>query len=162
VKDATEKFISAHVAEPYSRQAWENVNKLTRKQGKQFDVAGIFPPGTDGFGEIAIDPAQLTEKDGTKFWLKYSETRDSWKKDSSKRPGSTYRRTLKEESAALRAVADAASSAIKAGQLKTPHHSLVNLIEFRDKEVLEPYILFFLADEAIAEDYEAYRATNRE
>lgn len=159
VKEATDKFIEAFVADPYGRQTWENINKLTRKQGKQFDVKGIFPPGTEGFGGITIDPAQLTDKDGTKFWLKYSETRDAWRK---RQTPTSYRHSLKEELAALTAVADAAGSAIKSGQLKEPHHSLKNLVDFRDKNILEPYILFFLADEGIAEDYPEYRGANRE
>lgn len=164
IKEATAKFIEAFIADPYSRQSWENINKLTQKQGRQFDVKGIFPPGTSDFGGITIEPAQLSEKDGTKFWLKYSETRDNWRKEFVKRQTAsmTYRHSLKEEAAALRAVADAATPAIKNGSLKEPHHSITHVIEFRDKELLEPYILFFLADDAIAEDYDAYREANRE
>lgn len=162
VKEATEKFIDAFVADPYSRQAWENINKLTQKQNRQFNVAGIFPPGTNGFGPIRVDAVQLVEKDGSKLWLKYAEARDASRKAILKQPGASYRHTLKEETSALLAVADAASSAIKSGQLKSPHPSLVNLIEFRDKGVLEPYVLFFLADEDIADEYDAYREANRD
>lgn len=162
VKEATAKFIEAFIADPYSRNAWENINKLTRKANKQFDVKGLFPPGTDDFGAITLDPSQLSEKDGTKFWLKYIETRDAWRKDASKRANAYYRRSLNEEVAALHAVADAASAAIKSRQLKDPHHSIKNLIELRDRNLTEPYVLFFLANEEIARDYEDYRAANRE
>jgi tetratricopeptide (TPR) repeat protein len=162
-KEATEKFVEAFIADPYSRYAWENINKLTEKAGKPFDVKGIFPPGTEGFGPIAVDPSKLSEADGTMLWRKYLETRDSWKKGifQQQNPQSPYRHTLKEEVAALRAVADAAKAAIKGGSLKNPHHSITNLISLIDSDLLEPYILVFLPDDGIVADYDAYRAANR-
>src|SRR5688500_13158464 len=164
IKEAQARFIDAFVAEPYSRNSWENINRLTEKYGKPFDVKGIFPPGTTGFGAIVIDAGQLSDKDGTKFWLKYSETRDSWRREifKNQNPGSVYRRSLKEEVAALRAAADSAAAAIKSGALKEPHHSIVNLIEFRDRDILEPYVLFLSADEDIPQDYKSYRKANRD
>lgn len=42
--------------------------------------------------------------------------------------------------------------AIKNGTLKGPHHSLKNLIELRDKDFLDAYVLLFLADDGIAQD----------
>jgi len=164
IKEATEKFINAFVADPYSRYSWENINKLTEKYGRPFDVKGIFPPGTNDFGGITLDPAQFAEKDGTQLWLKYSETRESWRRDTFRKenPGITYRHSLKEELAALTAVADAAALAIKNGSLKYPHHSITNLLDIRSKVNLEPYVLLLLADEGIAEDFDAYRKTNRE
>jgi tetratricopeptide (TPR) repeat protein len=162
-KEATEKFIDAFIADPYSRNSWDNINKLTQKAGKPFDVKGVFPPGTEDFGAITIDATKLTETDGTVLWRKYSETRDNWRKTIFKQqnPSDVYRRSLKEETAALRAVADAAKAAIKSGSLKNPHHSITNLIGLVESDLLEPYILVFLPDEGIAQDYEAYRHANR-
>ncbi len=162
--EATEKFIDAFIADPYSRHSWENINKLTQKHGKQFNVKGIFPPGTDDFGGIKIDAVEISENDGTKLWLKYSETRAAWRSSLflKENPGVSYRHSLKEELAALMAVAGAAETAIKAGSLKNPHHSLTTVIELRNKQILEPYILLLLADDGIAEDYEAYRDKNRD
>jgi tetratricopeptide (TPR) repeat protein len=161
-KEATEKFIDAFIADPYSRNSWDNINKLTQKAGKPFDVKGVFPPGTEDFGGIAIDATKLAESDGTALWRKYSETRDSWKTIfKQQNPTEVYRRSLKEESAALRAVADAAKAAIKSGSLKNPHHSITNLIGLVESDLLEPYILVFLPDEGLAQDYEAFRRANR-
>jgi len=164
IKEATDKFIQAFIADPYSRNAWENINKLTRKAGKPFDVKGIFPPGTADFGGIVLNNSELTEKDGTSLWRKYVETRDLWKRTAFKQqfPNEIYRHSLKEEVAAFQAVADAAKAAIKSGSLRNPHHSISNLIMFADNNLLEPYVLFFLADEDVVNDYESYRATNRE
>jgi tetratricopeptide (TPR) repeat protein len=163
-KEATEKFIEAFIADPYTRNAWDNIDKLTQKAGKPFDVKGIFPPGTDNFGGILIDVSKLAENDGTALWRKYLETREAWKKSLFKQqnPTATYRRSLKEESAALRSVADAGRAAIKSGSLKNPHHSITNLIGLADGDFLDAYIFIFLSDPEIAQDYDAYRQANRE
>lgn len=164
-KEAAAKFIEAFIAAPYSRHSWDNLDRLAKDLGKPFDIKRIFPPGTSDFGGINIDPAQLSEKDGTKFWLKYAETHDSWRREIFKRQNPrapTYRRSLKEEVAALTAVAEAAKLAIKNGSLKEPHHSIVNLIAFHEQGALEPYVLFFLADEDVSEDYDGYREVNRD
>lgn len=163
-KEATEKFIDAFIADPYTRNAWDNINKLTQKAGKQFDVMGIFPPGTDDFGGISVDVTKLSDADGTGLWRKYLETRDAWKKTVFKQRNldAPYRRSVKEESAALRAVADAGRAAIKSGSLKNPHHSIANLIELADSDFLESYIFVFLSDQEIAQDFDAYRQANRE
>jgi len=164
VGPAATKFIEAFIADPYARYSWENINKITKKSGKQFDVRGIFPPGTDGFGGIKIDTTQLSEKDGTKLWLKYVETRNAWAKEIFRKenPGVPYRHSLKEEIAALSAVAGAAAPLIKNKSLTNPHHSIVNLLELRDNGMLEPYVLLLSADEEIAEDYATYRSQNRD
>lgn len=162
--DATAKFIEAFIADPYSRYAWENINKLTEKYGRQFSVKGILPPGNKPFEEISIDTAKLSNQDGTDLWMKYTEVRNAWRAETYKKefPGKPYRHTLKEEAAALRTVAAAASAAIKSNKLKDPHHSIANLVALHDKNLIEPYILILLADDGIAEDYIDYRKAGRE
>ncbi len=162
-REAQEKFIDAFVAQPYSRYTFENINKLTSSYEKQFDVKGIFPPGTEGFQGITIDVSGLKESDGSAFWLKYVEVRTDWRRETFSKlfPSQPYRHTLEEEMAALIAVADLAARAIKAGELSKPHHSLVNLIELRDKGMIEPYILLLTPNESLAEDYLEYRESNR-
>lgn len=163
VKEATEKFIDAFVAEPYSRYSSDNIDKLTRKQKKQFSVITIAPPGTEGLEEIRLRPELLSSTDGTKYWLKFNEVRERWKNEIFKktRPNEPYRDSLGERAAAFKAVAEAASAAIKAGEIKNPHHSITNVIELNNKGLIESYILLLTPTEGVAEDYEAYRKTNR-
>lgn len=164
VKEATGKFIDAFIADPYGRYAWENINKLTQKHGKQFNVATILPPGNRAFEELIVNPELLSSQDGTKFWLRYQEVRNSWKREMYKKdfPDKPYRDSLKEGAAAIRAMAEAAASAINSGSLKNPHPSIVNAIELNNKGLIEPYVLIMMANEGIAEDYVSYRTSNRD
>lgn len=161
--EATAQFINAFIAEPYSRYAWENVNKLTEKYGRRFSIKVIQPPGTKPFEDIRIDTTKLSKLDGTDLWAKYGEVRNKWRNETFKKefPGKPYRHTLKEEVAALRAVAEAAVAAIKGNKIMNPHHSISNLITLHEKNLIEPYVLFLLADDDIAEDYAEYRKTSR-
>ena len=163
IAEAQEKFIDAFIAEPYKRYAWENINKLTRAYGKYFDVKGIFPPGTENFGEISIDRSGLSASDGTELWLKFVESKEEWRANKFKKEFANmqYRESLKEMVESLRAVAAAASEAIKSGKLKKPHHSLQNLIEINNDGFLEAYILLLAASEGVSQDYDSYRSSNR-
>ena len=163
VRESMDKFIDAFVAEPYSRHSWENINKVTEKVGKQLSVKTVLPPGTELFEEFIIDPKQLRSEDGTEHWLRYQEVRGEWKQQLFKKsfPGVAYRESLKERTAAMQAVAEAAIKAIGSGELKNPHHSLTNLIELYNLKLIEPYILIMMPGQEIAEDYEGYRRTDR-
>lgn len=164
LKEATEKFIDAFVADPYSRYSWDSIDKLTRKQGKQFNVLTVIPPGNEPLAELVIKPDLLSETDGTKHWVKYNEMRDQWKRETFKKtfPGEVYRDSLQEKAAALKAVAISAAAAIKSGSVKNPHHSIVNVVLLHEKGMVEPYILFLIPNNDIAGDYETYREKNRE
>jgi len=95
-------------------------------------------------------------------WGPYAAARAEWraKRFAETYPGETYRHSLAEETAALRAVATAASSSAWAGKELT--HSLSNLIELNKAGLLEAYVLFALVDRDISEDYAAYRKANRD
>lgn len=164
LKEATDKFIDAFVAEPYSRYTWDNINKLTRKQGKQFNVLTVTPPGNEPLGELIIRMELLSDTDGTKHWQKYTEMRDQWRKEIFKKtfPGEAYRDSLQEKTAAFKAVAISAAAAIKSGNLKNPHHSITNVVLLHEKGMIEPYILLLIPNDDIAGDYETYREKNRE
>lgn len=164
LKEAREKFIQALIAEPYSRHSWENINKLTQKYNKQFSIKTVTPPGTnDLFEAIKIDASMLNKSDGTSHWRKYTETKEIWQREGFSRdnPGSPYRHSLKEEADALRAVAKSSSAALKAGEIKKPHYSIANLIELHEKGLIEPYVLFLISSEGIANDYDDFRKANR-
>ena len=73
-----------------------------------------------------------------------------------------YRHSLKEEAAALRMVAEAASKDLKSGKVKALEASLDSLVQLNDAGLLEAFILFARPDPGIARDYPAYRAANRD
>ena len=50
---------------------------------------------------------------------------------------------------------------MKEGRIKQLDPMLARLIELHDEHLIEPYVLFAMADQGIAEDYTAYRKTNR-
>lgn len=164
VAEAISKFVEAFIAEPYSRYNNDNLDKLASKLGHQFRVITIAPPGTEGFEKIQLQPELLSETDGTKFWQKYAETRRAWATTLFKKahPDQEYRESLAEHAAALKAVADAASAAMKTGTLKNPHHSIANVMELNQKGLLEAYLLLLTPNEGIAEDYVEYRNKNRD
>ncbi len=163
LSEAGEKFIEAFIADPYSRYSWDNVVKLANRYKKTPVIKGILPPGSEPFKDIVIDDTQLKAEDGTIYWREYAKFKDAWKTTTFKKefPGADYRRTLKEEAAALRAVAVASSAAMDEGKIKTPHSSIANLLEIHKKNLLEPYVLIMLADEDISQDYLEYRKASR-
>ncbi|HXP48284.1 MAG TPA: tetratricopeptide repeat protein, partial [Terriglobales bacterium] len=69
---------------------------------------------------------------------------------------------LKEEAAALAAVANAATEGIASGRLKQVDASLSNLLRLRDKGLIEPYGFIARGDAGIANDYEGYRRQHAE
>lgn len=51
---------------------------------------------------------------------------------------------------------------MKTGKVKYSDQNLSNLVKLDDAGLLEPYILLIRADESIIEEYDAYRAKNRD
>lgn len=51
---------------------------------------------------------------------------------------------------------------MKTGKVKYSDQNLPNLVKLDDAGLLEPYILLVRADESIIEEYDAYRAKNRD
>lgn len=161
--EAREKFIDGFIAAPHTREAWASVEKLVDRYESRPALKLILPPANAIFKPIQLDESLLSQTDGTHHWLKYKQTREMWQKELFKKQyaGKEYRHSLAEEAAALDAVAVAAAADIKAGKLAVPHHSLKNLLEMKEKGFIEPYVLIFLMDDEIIEDYIAYRDKNR-
>jgi tetratricopeptide (TPR) repeat protein len=168
---AKQKFIDAVVAEPYNRLAWQGI-----KQWAQLEKAVILAPRIDrpappvvdpkkpGNITINIDPDATDEKKhpGGYAWLGYSMARAAFHGDGFKQafPGEKeYRHSLKEEDAALSAVAEIA----KEGKTEPDKQdeSLRNLVELNNAGMLDCWILISAADNGIAQDYEAYRKEHR-
>ena len=169
---AREKFIDAIVAEPYSRLAWQGL-----KQWAQIEKATLLAPKIDrpagpvadpskpGNLTVNVDPDATDDKKhpGASAWLMYSLVRAGYQGDEFKKnipAEKQYRHTLKEESAALSAVA----AGIKNQGVKTADldESLRNIVALNDAGMLDCWILISGADNGIAQDYAAYRNEHRQ
>jgi tetratricopeptide (TPR) repeat protein len=169
---AKEKFIDAIVAEPYSRLAWQGI-----RQWAQAEKAVVMAPKIDRPSgpvvdpnkpnniTINIDPTSTDEKKnpGGTAWMMYSLIRAGYRGDSFKKDfpdEKEYRHTLKEEDAALSAVA----MTVKEKKIKPDKldESLRNLVTLYDAGMLDCWILISAPDQGIGRDYAAYRKDHRQ
>jgi tetratricopeptide (TPR) repeat protein len=157
-KEALDKFADALLAAPFSRMSWDSLSRWSDQSGNEIKLLNISPPGNDLSGELKINEASLKADDGTIHWKLYSDTRQ---KQILKNAGTNTRHNLADEAAAWRKVAEAVRADIKAGKIKYPDQSLVNLIKTDDAGFLESYILMFRGHEDFDDDYLNYRAKNR-
>ena len=115
---------------------------------------------------ITLDPNMLKKDDksgAAAAWLTYSLVRGNWAATEflKQYPGEkTYRHSLKEEAAAMRA----ALKVLDEQKAKTENgDTSLQIIRKLDKEgLLEAFILLALPDEGIARDFQAYRKSNIE
>src|SRR5207237_1681816 len=115
--------------------------------------------------KISFETNTLNNNDVSNNWLMYDLTRIAWSKTDffKNYPAEkVYRHSLKEETAALRMVAEAAARDLKSGKVKSLETSLDNLIKLNDAGLLDAFVLFARPDEGIVRDYVAYRRNNRE
>ena len=176
--EARDKFVDAIVAESYNRRAyvgltqWAERHKVALGHPK-IDIASNATSGKPGEVNITIDPSALkSDDDGSAAWMMYGMVRALWlnKKDGSRSDAfakaypdePTYRHSLAEELAGLRAVVELVQSQMKEKKIKKLTPSLENLLMLSDAGLLESYILFVRPDQGIARDYPTYRKTNRE
>lgn len=167
--DARSKFIEAIIADPYRRQA--HLGLIQWAQAKRVTLAHplIKPPNSlsaqGNNTTLTLDPKIFSSQDGSNEWLMYDLTRVAWAKGEFAKAypnEKAYRHSLREETAALRMVAEMASKDLKAGKIKALEPSLATLVKLNDDGLLEPYVLLVRADQGIAQDYAAYRKDNRD
>lgn len=149
--EARDKFVEALIAEPYDRNTWERLISWMSEAQTGVSTLEITPPGNEAAGEITIDERLLKTEDGTVHWRLYNEARDSRK-----------RRTLEQETAALRKIAEAMKKDLLIGRTKNPHESVKNLVRLSEANLIEPYILILRINDSLAEEYQPYRAKNRD
>jgi len=167
--EARDKFVDAIVAQPYTRNSFVGLTQWAGRHKVALGHPKIEPPNStrteNGKTTLSIDPKTLNSNDGSNNWLMYDLTRIAWSKaDFLKNypEEKVYRHSLKEETAALRMVAESAARDLKSGKVKSLEGSLDNLIKLNDKGLLEAFVLFARPDEGIVRDYVAYRRDNRE
>jgi tetratricopeptide (TPR) repeat protein len=159
------KAIEAIIAEPYNQRAWVGLVQWAQVNSVNLSHPRISPPNQEADAAFVIDPKTLSSEDGSVNWMIYKRERAAWdeKRFAREFPKErAYRHSLLEEAQALRAVAEAASKDLKTGKIKTLEPALASLVKLNEDGLLEAYILLARPDEGIAQDYDAYRRTNRD
>lgn len=114
---AKEKFITAIVSDPYKRLSWQGIENWARIEHGvvlapkiERPAAPVVDPNKPNNITINIDPGKTDDKNdlGGSAWMMYSILRASYRGDTFKKEfpnEKEYRHSLKEEDAALSAVA---------------------------------------------------------
>lgn len=161
------KYIDAIVAEPYNPLSGNGITVWARTEGATLQApkidrpaAPVVDPKNQKNVTININPIILGDKQdpGASAWMIYSIIRAGYHGELFKKDfpdEKEYRHTLKEEDAALSAVAAAVKE--KNIEPKKLDESLRNLVALSDAGMLDCWILLNGADDGIAQDYPAYR-----
>ena len=164
VTEAGDKFVEAYIAEPYNRLARAGFVSWGEKVHVELAHPKVDVPANvsqkDKGTTITLD-ADIFNKEKSKAasaWIAYGITRTSWQTEFAKQyPNEkTYRHSLKEEAAALRAAIDAVKDA------KNDDPSIQVLRKLNNEGLLEAFILLALPDQGIATDFPPYRKSNVE
>lgn len=176
-EEARDKFIEAIIAMPYDRRPYVGITQWAERHQVQLGHPRIDVPSgvsSDKPGEVTInidESALKGEDDGSAAWVMYGAVRALWlnRKDGSRSEEfakaypneTTYRHSLAEEVAALRAVATSLQELVNNKKVKKPTPDLDNLMLVHNRGLLEPYVLFVKPDRGIVQDYVPYRKNNR-
>ena len=172
VTEAGDKFVEAYIDEPYSREARGGFIQWAERVHVSLGHPRVeLPASVDKKSEkettITLDPNMLKKDDksgSAPAWLTYSLVRANWAGSEflKQHPNEkTYRHSLKEEAAAMRAALKALDNqkAVKPEKIDPSFQVMRKL----DKEgLLEAYILLAMPDEGIAQDFAPYRKSNIE
>ncbi len=169
VTEAGEKFVEAYIAEPYNRLARAGFVNWGDKVHVNLAHPRVELPANvaqkPGEATLTIDPNMFgKDKNGSAVaWVTYGLTRASWQEEFAKQyPNEkTYRHSLKEEAAAMRAALKVLSEQ-KGGDANKIDPSLQVIKKLEKEGLLEAFILLALPDAGIANDFPAYRKTNVE
>lgn len=164
VERALRSYASAVVAEPGSDMAWESgLQRWANATGAELRLPHIDPPVSLGEDGTTLNVNPQGESPELAPWLVYGASRVSWReKDYAERfPGQDYRHTLAEEVEALGNVVEVARELQEEGSLELDE-DLALLVELKDQQLLEPFVLFCMADKEILNDYRPYREAHRD
>ncbi|HKF01469.1 MAG TPA: tetratricopeptide repeat protein [Candidatus Sulfotelmatobacter sp.] len=175
---ARSMLIHAAVAEPYNRIVWRDLiawAALNRSE-LNFKYAGLSsepkaPGQNESMFDVHFDVNFFLQrpKDLSDAWQAYRSVRADWKGGGKFKQHfpheSVYRHSLAEEVEALTAevgVLEKLEGDVETAEIVTEKPSLLLLLKLHQEGVLEPYVLFRLADEDIAKDYPVYQARHRD
>jgi tetratricopeptide (TPR) repeat protein len=158
-------LIRAAVAEPYNKIVWREIRAWAIINNTAFNIVYIsVPPPRKG----DATPSGQQSQEVSDAWRAYDSVRADWQKGGrfQKRfpQEAGYRHSLPEESEALTAAAkvlEKLKEDKKGRQLVTVDPVAGLLLKLYEAGLIDPYVLFSLGDDGIAEDYIAYRAKNR-
>lgn len=173
LKEAREKFIEAIIAEPYNRAPWQYLTEWAKRSNVELVHPRIDVPKNSVQRKdnktLSITAMPSDKDDGAEAWMWYSMSKATWVTDEGKfkkaYPGEQkYRHNLREETQALSAVIEAVNVGLKENRLKEASLdiSIANLLRLHRQGLIEAYVLLAMADEGIAQDFEAYRRDNRD
>ena len=154
-------LVQAAVAEPYNRAVWRELHAWATLSGSRIKMVyvSIPPPG----GKSMEGASSLVSG----AWEVYSTIRARWQQGEFAKhfpQEKSYRHSLAEETEALKGaaskLADLRANREKA-TLVAQDAAATELLKLYDAGLIEPYVLFSLGDDGIAEDYSSYRQNNR-
>lgn len=157
-------LIQAAVAEPYNKIVWREIRAWAVKNNTAFNLVYLGAP------PLAKDdkPDSRQSPDISSAWRAYYSVRAAWQKGGRFQKQfpqeAAYRHSLPEESEAWTAAALVLEKLKEdkktAGQVADNQVAGL-LLKLYEAGLLDPYVLFSLGDDGIAQDYKAYRAKNR-
>jgi tetratricopeptide (TPR) repeat protein len=169
VTEAGDKFVEAYIAEPYNRAsvqggigAWaQRVNVSLAHP--VVEIPTSVTAKENGKTTINLDPKILGDEKGGAgaAWMTYGLVRAGWATEFTKQyPNEkTYRHSLKEEAAAMRAALKVLGES-EGKKAKEPDPSLVTIAKLDREGLLEAFILLAMPDRGIIQDFPEYRRTN--
>jgi tetratricopeptide (TPR) repeat protein len=170
VTEAGEKFVEAYIAEPYSRLARAGFVNWGEKVHVELahprvDLPASVAQKSEGQTTLTLDPEMFKKDDksgSAAAWMTYGLIRAGWKTNFTKEyPNEkTYRHSLKEEAAAMRAALKVLGE--QKGEASKIDPSLQVIQKLEKEGLLEAFILLALPDQGIANDFPAYRKSNVE
>jgi tetratricopeptide (TPR) repeat protein len=170
VTEAGEKFVEAYIAEPYSRLARAGFVNWGEKVHVELahprvDLPASVAQKSEGQSTLTLDPEMFKKDDksgSAAAWMTYGLIRAGWKTNFTKEyPNEkTYRHSLKEEAAAMRAALKVLGE--QKGEASKIDPSLQVIQKLEKEGLLEAFILLALPDQGIANDFPAYRKSNVE
>jgi tetratricopeptide (TPR) repeat protein len=171
VSEAGDKFVEAYIAEPYSRLARAGFINWGQRVNinlghPRVDLPASVKKRSEKETTITLDPNLLKKDDksgSSVAWMTYGIVRAGWPEAefAKQYPNEkTYRHSLKEEAAAMRAALKVLDE--QKGGANNIDPSLQVIRKLEKDGLLEAFILLALPDEGIAKDYPAYRKTNVE
>ncbi len=175
-EQARDRYVEAYIVEPFNKLAVGGMNQWAQATGATLGHPKIDVPvnvSANGENDVKITVgAGADQGDGSFAWTVYGLSKAKWQtgktglSENFKKAypnEKTYRHSLAEEFDALKTtVAVLKESRSKEKNAAKLNQQLEKLIKLHDDGLLEPYILFALADEGIFEDYAPYLKQNRE
>jgi len=167
-EEARGKYISAIIAEPFSRLSWSGLaqwsqhNKARLNWVRLQDKVTLTQEGTKF--NVSLDPSLAKDSASALAWTAYGTTRVTWKGGFSSRfpKEAKYRRTLQEELECLTAMVNAVREQKDPSKLRDLDPAIQSIVKIQEAGFLEPFVFFNRQDNEIAQDYGPYREAHRD